>query len=69
MFPMMDLHHAVADGRPVEAAHAATAGLAAGLTIAELIEVVGFGARYAAPARLAAVAEALEPVFANESGR
>ena len=69
MFPMLDLHHAVADGRPAEAADAARAAFAAGLSIAELIEVVGFGALYASPPRLAAVAEALEPVFSMESGR
>jgi hypothetical protein len=69
MFPMMDLHHAVADGRPAEAADAAMAGLAVGLSVPELTEVVGFGGLYAAPARLAAVVEALEPVFASESRR
>jgi hypothetical protein len=63
MFPLMDLHHAVADGRPAEAQQAAAAVFESGLDLPAVVETVGFGALYAAPARLDAVCAALEPVF------
>jgi alkylhydroperoxidase/carboxymuconolactone decarboxylase family protein YurZ len=60
---LFDLHRAVADGRPVEAARSAQRAFAAGMTSQELLEIVGFGALYATVDQLETVAEALEPVF------
>jgi alkylhydroperoxidase/carboxymuconolactone decarboxylase family protein YurZ len=65
MLPVLDLHASVALSRPDLAAEAAEAALAAGLTAAEVIEVIGFGALYASPAGFDKVAAALDPILSR----
>lgn len=60
---LCDLHGAVARGRAADAASAARTALDAGVTVAELIEVIGFAALYATACQLDEVAAAIEPLL------
>jgi alkylhydroperoxidase/carboxymuconolactone decarboxylase family protein YurZ len=60
---LCDLHGAVARGRAADAAKSARAALDAGVTVAEIIEVIGFAALYATALQLDEVAIAIDAVL------
>lgn len=60
---LCDLHGAVARGQAAHAAKSAQAALEAGVTVAEVIEVIGFAALYATAYQLDEVASAIEAVL------
>jgi alkylhydroperoxidase/carboxymuconolactone decarboxylase family protein YurZ len=60
---LCDLHVAVARGRAADAAKASEAALNGGVTVAEVIEVVGFAALYATAFQLDEIAAAIDPVL------
>jgi alkylhydroperoxidase/carboxymuconolactone decarboxylase family protein YurZ len=63
MSVLYDLHSAVAADRPDDAAVAARDAAAAGLSAAEILEVVGFGGLYATTGQLERAAAAIGPIL------
>jgi hypothetical protein len=61
--PLLELHWAVATGRPRQAAHAARQAQRLGVSKAHLIGTAGFGALYADEFALAELAEELKDVL------